>query len=65
MDDHDFSLISFEHCARIMQSKLNKNNFRVYVSLPKTSLEILITSLYDPYSLMKWNKQIKNQSIVL
>lgn len=56
MDDHDFSLISFEHCARIMQSKLNKNNFRVYVSLPKTSLEILITSLYDPYSLMKWNK---------
>ncbi|CAK59389.1 unnamed protein product (macronuclear) [Paramecium tetraurelia] len=65
MDDHDFSLISFEHCARIMQSKLNKNNFRVYVSLPKTSLEILITSLYDPYSLMKWNKQVKNQSIIL
>ena len=56
MDDHEFSLISFEHCARIMQSNINKNNFRVYISLPKTSLEILINSLYDTYSLKKWNK---------
>lgn len=65
INDENFRLIQFDQFARIMQSKENECNYRIFVSLPKVPLEILITALYDPYAQMKWNQQIRSQKITL